>query len=43
MKDLSNENIVHINKNGVQYIQFRKLLEYNENKENSENEEVTEE
>ena len=30
MKDLSNENIVHINKNGVQYIQFRKLLEYKE-------------
>lgn len=28
MKDLSNENVVHINKNGVQYIQFRKLLEY---------------
>ena len=28
MKDLSNENIVHINKNGVQYLQFRKLLEY---------------
>ena len=28
MKDLSNENIVHINKDGVQYLQFRKLLEY---------------
>ena len=28
MKDLSNENIVHVNKNGVQYLQFRKLLEY---------------
>lgn len=30
MKNLSNENIVHIIKNGVQYIQFRKLLEYND-------------
>ena len=30
MKDLSNENIVHINKNGVQYLQFRKLLEYSD-------------
>lgn len=29
MKDLSNENVVHIIKNGVQYLQFRKLLEYN--------------
>jgi len=29
MKDLSNENIIHVNKNGIQYIQFRKLLEYN--------------
>lgn len=28
LKDLSNENIVHINKDGVQYLQFRKLLEY---------------
>ena len=28
MKDLSNKNVVHINKNGVQYLQFRKLLEY---------------
>lgn len=28
MKDLSNENVVHINKNGVQYLQFRRLLEY---------------
>ena len=26
--DLSNENIVHIKKNGIEYIQFRKLLEY---------------
>ena len=28
LKDLSNKNIVHINKNGVQYLQFKKLLEY---------------
>ncbi len=28
MKDLSNENIVHIKNNGLEYIQFRKLLEY---------------
>lgn len=28
MKDLSNKNIVHITKNGVQYLQFKKLLEY---------------
>ena len=28
MKDLSNKNIIRINKNGVQYLQFRKLLEY---------------
>lgn len=28
MKDLSNENVVHIIKDGVQYLQFRKLLEY---------------
>lgn len=26
--DLSNENVVHVNKNGVQYLQFRKLLEH---------------
>lgn len=30
MKDLSNENVVHIVKNGLQYLQFRKLLEYND-------------
>lgn len=30
MTDLSNENIIHINKNGVEYIQFRKLLEYSD-------------
>lgn len=28
MKDLSNENIVHITQNGIQYLQFKKLLEY---------------
>ena len=28
MKDLSNENIIHVKRNGIQYIQFRKLLEY---------------
>ncbi len=26
--DLSNENIIHVKKDGIQYIQFRKLLEY---------------
>ena len=26
--NLSNENIVHVKKNGIEYIQFRKLLEY---------------
>ncbi len=30
MKDLSNENVIHIKKDGTQYIQFRKLLEYKE-------------
>ena len=28
MKDLSNENIIHVNKNGLEYIQFKKLLEF---------------
>ena len=28
MKDLSNENVIHVKKNGVEYLQFRKLLEY---------------
>lgn len=28
--NLSNENIIHINKNGVQYLQFRRLLDYKE-------------
>ncbi len=30
MEDLSNENIVHIKKGRVEYLQFRKLLEYKE-------------
>ena len=30
MKDLSNENVVHIKNGKVQYLQFRKLLEYND-------------
>ena len=30
MRDLSNENVIHINKNGVQYLQFRRLLEYSD-------------
>lgn len=29
MKDLSNENVIHKIKNGIEYIQFRRLLEYN--------------
>lgn len=29
-ENLSNENIVHISKNGVEYLQFRKLLEYSD-------------
>ena len=28
MKDLSNKNIIHIRDNGVEYLQFKKLLEY---------------
>lgn len=28
MKDLSNENVIHVNKNGVQFLQFKKLLEF---------------
>lgn len=28
MEELSNENIIHIKKNGIEYIQFKKLLEY---------------
>ena len=30
MKDLSNENVIHIKKDGVEYIQFKKLLDYND-------------
>ena len=30
MKDLSNENIVHVKKDGIEYIQFKKLLEYSD-------------
>jgi len=30
MKDLSNENIIHVKKDGIQYLQFRKLLEYSD-------------
>lgn len=28
MKDLSNENIIHVKNNGVEYIQFKRLLQY---------------
>lgn len=28
MTDLSNENVIHIKKNGIEYLQFRRLLEY---------------
>ena len=28
MQDLSNEKIIHVNNNGVEYLQFRKLLQY---------------
>ena len=28
MKNLSNENVIHTEKDGIQYLQFRKLLEY---------------
>ena len=30
MKDLSNKNVVHIVKDGVQYLQFKKLLKYSD-------------
>ena len=30
MTNLSNETIIHQNKNGIQFLQFRKLLEYPE-------------
>lgn len=29
--DLSNENVIHIKKDGVEYLQFRRLLEYKDN------------
>lgn len=28
--DLSNENVIHVKKEGIQYLQFRKLLEYSD-------------
>ena len=28
MKDLSNENIIHVRDGNTQYLQFRKLLEF---------------
>lgn len=30
MKDLSNENVIHIKKDGIDFLQFRKLLEYSD-------------
>lgn len=30
MKDLSNKNVIHVKKDGVEYLQFRKLLEYSD-------------
>ena len=30
MKDLSNENVVHIKKDGIEYLQFKRLLEYSD-------------
>lgn len=30
MKNLSDENVIHIEKDGIQYLQFKKLLEYND-------------
>ena len=30
MKDLSNENVIHVKKNGMEYLQFRRLLDYSE-------------
>ena len=30
MKDLSNETVIHVKKKNTEYLQFRKLLEYNE-------------
>ena len=28
--DLSNENVIHVEKEGIQYLQFRKLLKYSD-------------
>lgn len=28
MKNLSNENVIHVKKGNTEYLQFRKLLEY---------------
>ena len=28
MRDLSNKNVIHVKKDGIEYLQFRKLLEY---------------
>ncbi len=30
MNDLSNENIIHVHKDGIEYIQFRRLLEFSD-------------
>ena len=30
MRNLSNENIIHVKKDGIEYIQFKKLLEYSD-------------
>lgn len=30
MKDLSNENVIHMKKDGIEYLQFKKLLEYSD-------------
>ena len=29
-KDLSNENVIHVKKDGIEYLQFKKLLEYSD-------------
>ena len=30
MKDLSNENVIHVKKDRIEYLQFKKLLEYSD-------------
>ena len=30
MKDLTNKNVIHVKSNDIEYLQFRKLLEYND-------------